>query len=88
MTQKAIEDLKLIETYPPAPVKRAAYSDRAAWLMAVLSEFAYTRFDRDDESSILSLARELAEITDMDRIAERLRELGKVLGTSRPRIGR
>ena len=84
MTQKAIEDLKLIETYPPAPVKRAAYSDRTAWLMAVLSELAYTRFDQDDESSILSLARELAEITDLDRIAERLRELGKMLGSFRP----
>ena len=82
MTRRVIQELRLIETYPPAPVKRAAYSDRTAWLMAVLSELAYTRFDQDDDSSILSLARELAEITDLDRIVERLRELAKMLGTS------
>ena len=27
------------------PAKRAAYSDRTAWLMAILSQLAYTRFD-------------------------------------------
>ena len=86
MTQKMIEDdLKLIQTYPPAPVKRAAYSDRTAWLMAVLSEIAYIRFDQDDDSSILSLARELVQITDLNQIEERLRELSKILRTSRPK---
>ena len=82
MTQRAIEDLRLIETYPRAPVKRAAYSDRTAWLMAVLSELAYTRFDQDDDSSILALARELAELTDRERIAERLRDLAAMLGAT------
>ena len=57
MTQDAIDDLERIERHPRVPVKRAAYSDRAAWLMAVLSELAYTPFDQDDDSSILSLAR-------------------------------
>ena len=72
MTQDAIADLGRIERYPRAPVKRAAYSDRTAWLMAVLSELAYMPFDQDDDSSILSLARELAELTNRDEIAERL----------------
>ena len=40
MTQDAVDDLGRIAGYPPAPVKRAAYSDRTAWLMAVLSELA------------------------------------------------
>ena len=80
MTQRAIEDLRLIEKYPRAPVKRAAYSDRTAWLMAVLSELAYTRFDQDDDSLILSLARELAELTDSKQIAERLRGLAAMFG--------
>lgn len=82
MPQRVEEDFRLIETYPPAPVKRAAYSDRTAWLMAVLSELAYTRFDQDDDTSILSLARELAELSDQERIVERLRDLAAILGTS------
>ena len=45
MNQDATGDLGLIEQYPRAPVKRAAYSDRTAWLMAVLAELAYIRFD-------------------------------------------
>ncbi len=83
MTQDAIDDLGRIEGYPRAPVKRAAYSDRTAWLMAVLSELAYTPFDQDDDSSILSLARELAELTDRDQIAERLKGLAALLGAAR-----
>ena len=82
MTQDAIDDLGRIAGYPPAPVKRAAYSDRSAWLMAVLSELAYTPFDQDDDSSILALARELAELTDRDRIAERLKALAALLGSA------
>ncbi len=80
MTRDAIDDLGRIEGYPRAPVKRAAYSDRTAWLMAVLSELAYTPFDEDDDSAILALARELAELTDRDRIAERLQGLATLLG--------
>ena len=83
MTQDAKEDLKRIETYPRAPVKRAAYSDRTAWLMAVLSELAYTPFDQDDDSSILSLAQELAQLTDQDEIAERLKGLAALLASAR-----
>lgn len=63
------------------PVKRAAYSDRTAWLMAILSELAYTRLDEDDDQSILELARELAELTDQQAIAQRLRSLSGFLGS-------
>jgi pimeloyl-ACP methyl ester carboxylesterase len=30
------------------PIKRAAYSDRTAWLMAVMSQLAYLIFEKDD----------------------------------------
>lgn len=83
MMREAKADLGLIEKYPRAPVKRAAYSDRTVWLMAALSELAYTRFDQEDESSILSLARELAALTAPERIAERLRGLKALLGAPR-----
>ena len=83
MTQDAINDLRSIQGYPRPPVKRAAYSDRAAWLMAIMAELAYTRFDQDDDSSILSLARELAELTDREQIVERLRGLAALLGSTR-----
>jgi len=33
------------------PIGRAAYSDRSAWLMAVLSQLAYKPFERDKESN-------------------------------------
>ena len=83
MPQDAINDLQSIQDYARPPVKRAAYSDRAAWLMAIMAELAYTRFDQDDDSSILSLARELAELTDREQIAERLRGLAALLGSAR-----
>ena len=86
MTEDAINDLGRIERYPRAPLKRAAYSDRTAWLMAVLSELAYTPFDQDDDSAILALARELAELTNRDQIAERLKGLAALLGSARPGV--
>ena len=83
ITQDAIEDLKCIQGFPRAPVKRAAYSDRTSWLMAVLSELAYMSFDEDDDSSILELERELAELTDRDQIAERPRGQATLLEAAR-----
>ena len=83
MTQGAIDDLRNIQDYPRPPVKHAAYSDRAAWLMAIPAELAYTRFDQEDDSSILSLARELAELADPDKIVERLKGFAAQLGSAR-----
>ena len=78
MQSDAVGDLKRLQSVA-APVKRAAYSDRTAWLMAVLAELAYTRFDQDDENAVLSLARDLAEITNQEEIAKRLRGLAIAL---------
>ena len=62
------------------PVKRAAYSDRTAWLMAILSEIAYMRFEEEDQKAVLSLAVEMAKLTDQDEIAEKLTSFQKMLG--------
>ena len=83
MTHDAINDLRSIQGYQRPPIKRAAYSDRSAWLMAIMAELAYTRFDQDDDSSILTLARELAELTDREQIVERLRGLAAMSGCAR-----
>ncbi len=66
------------------PVKRAAYSDRTAWIMAILAELAYTPFDEESNQQILDLAAELAELTDRNKIAERLTALQKVLAGLNP----
>ena len=62
------------------PVKRAAYSRRTAWTMAILAEQAYTPFDEESEQYILNLAEELATLTDREKIAERLVKFRKMLG--------
>ena len=66
------------------PVKRAAYSDRTAWIMAILAELAYTPFDEESEHTILSLAEELAKLTEQDKIAERLTAFQKILAGINP----
>ena len=66
------------------PVKRAAYSDRTAWIMAILAELAYTPFDEESNQQILELAAELAELTDQEEIAERLTGLQRVLAGLNP----
>jgi triacylglycerol lipase len=53
-----------------APVMRAAYSDRTAWLMAAMSELAYYKFE--DSDLVTKLANELAAMTGADAIAEKL----------------
>ena len=46
------------------PTKRAAYSDRTAWLMSILSEIAYTQFDEETDDEILEIAKSLIAITN------------------------
>ena len=46
----------------PVPAKRAAYSDRTAWTMAILAELAYTPFDGEDGTRLTTLAIELANM--------------------------
>ena len=63
-------DFERISTCKP-PVRRAAYSDRTAWLMAILAELAYTRFDEEDDSALINLAEELAGLGDPSEVADR-----------------
>ena len=78
MTIDAQSDFKDVAKMS-VPVKRAAYSDRTAWIMAILAELAYTPFDEESQQTILSLAAELAELTEQDKIAERLTAFQKIL---------
>ena len=43
------------------PVQGSGYSDWRAWVMAIMSELAYMRFEEEDLSRLLALAAELAE---------------------------
>lgn len=61
------------------PIKRAAYSDRTAWLMAIMAQLAYTPFDEDSDNAVLSMAAELAELAEKDAIAEKLKTLLKTI---------
>jgi len=61
------------------PVKRAAYSDRTAALMAVFAELAYEPLDEEKQGSYLRLAREFAELTDQVDIAAKLRDFARLL---------
>ncbi len=53
MTIDTKSDFKDLATMG-VPVKRAAYSDRTAWIMAILAELAYIPFDEESEQTILS----------------------------------
>lgn len=66
------------------PVKRAAYSDRTAWIMALLAEIAYTPLDEESDQALIEMAGELAELTNQDAIAERLKDLRKTLAALNP----
>ena len=72
-------DFERISTCKP-PVRRAAFSDRTAWLMAVLAELAYTRFAEEDDSALISLAEELAGLGDPNEVADRLKAFKASLG--------
>lgn len=56
-----------------APVMRAAYSDRTAWLMSAMSELAYYRFE--DGDMVIKLAKELAELNGIDAIESKLKRI-------------
>ena len=56
-----------------APVMRAAYSDRTAWLMSAVSELAYYPFE--DGDMVLNLATELANLSGVEAIEKRLKKI-------------
>lgn len=74
-------DFKRIATCKP-PVRRAAYSDRTAWLMAILAELAYTQFDEEDDSALINLAEELAGLGDPSEVVDRLKAFKASLGNA------
>ncbi len=71
-------DFQLLEQLK-IPVKRAAYSDRTAWIMAILADLAYVELDEESDSRILELAGVLAQLTDQSDIAKRLSGLQQYL---------
>ena len=60
------EETRLLDT----PIRRAAYSDRVAWLMAEMSRLAYHKFEGSVE--IGEFARRLAGVTDSRKIETEL----------------
>jgi hypothetical protein len=56
-----------------APVMRAAYSDRTAWLMSAMSELAYYNFE--DGDMVVKLAKELADLNGIDAIESKLKKI-------------
>lgn len=72
------QDFRLLEKLK-IPVKRAAYSDRTAWIMAILAELAYIELDEESDGRILELAGVLAQLTDQADIAKRLSGLQQYL---------
>jgi len=62
-----------VEDLLKPPIKRAAYSDRTAWLMAVMSSLAYVRFEQPTELG--GLAEKLAKETNKRKILEKLTSL-------------
>ena len=58
------------------PVKRAAYADRTAWLMAVMSQLAYLPFEGPpDPKGLRSIAESIAEKPDVASVVAALETL-------------
>ena len=63
----------LVENLTSPPLKRAAYSDRTAWIMAVMSTLAYVKFEQS--APVEELAKKLVKETDERKILQSLTEL-------------
>ena len=68
------------------PAKRAAYSDRMAWMMALLAEIVYEQFDEESDDVLMSMAKDLACLTADQKgvvaIKNRLSELASSLAST------
>lgn len=69
------------------PAKRAAYSDRMAWMMALLSSIVYQRFDEEADDFIMKAAQDLAALNSEGDIQELLRELARNLTSADQQTG-
>jgi hypothetical protein len=67
-TPNVFDEASLLQT----PIRRAAYSDRTAWIMSAMSELAYFRFEGGQD--FLSLAKDLVSIRSASDIQVRLRK--------------
>lgn len=63
----------LVDCLLKPPIRRAAYSDRTAWLMAVMSSLAYVRFEQP--TSLDDLAKELVREKNERKILTKLNAL-------------
>lgn len=65
------------------PAKRAAYSDRTAWLMALIAMIAYEPFDEESDDVLMAMAQELSGLSsaDPETIKKRLMELALALAS-------
>ncbi len=45
---RQLKPLTELESLPSPPVNRAAYSDRMAWIMAIMAKLAYIKFEEDE----------------------------------------
>ena len=68
------------------PLRRSAYSDRTAWLMAILAELAYVKFEDISNVHLQNLATELVEAAragDTKDVTARLFAMNDLLSRSR-----
>ncbi len=58
------------------PIRRAAYSDRTAWLMALMARFAYIRFEAPpSHAELKEIAKSIADEPDIENIVKQLSQL-------------
>lgn len=75
------------------PAKRAAYSDRMAWTMALLASIAYEPFDEESDDILMAMAKDLAQLAagekvDAAEIKKRLQDLAVTLAGVGRRTGK
>ena len=61
MVESSDEPDKRGTACPRQPVQHPAYCGHTAWVMAIMSELAYMRFEEEDLSSLLALPAELGK---------------------------
>ena len=66
---------------PRQPVQNLAYSGHTAWVMAIMSELAYMRFEEEDLSSLLALSAELGEAVGCIHSDSEAKALERLLAT-------
>lgn len=78
MTSETNNHFKRLDSLT-VPAKRAAYSDRMAWMMSLLASIVYKQFNEEYDDSIKKMASDLAQLTSEGssnkvEIEKRLRE--------------